>query len=71
MQRLGRFLVLVARDGTRHALAAGAVAAICEDADGGTTLLLPGGRHVVTDIPLHALAAALSTPAVPLPAGSE
>ncbi|MCW8087601.1 hypothetical protein [Sabulicella glaciei] len=63
MRRVGRFVVLVDRQGIRHALSATAVVAICETEDGSTILLLPGGRHIVTEIALDELAMALSTPA--------
>ncbi|MBY0336607.1 MAG: hypothetical protein K2X11_08335 [Acetobacteraceae bacterium] len=48
--RCGRFVLLRDRDGTWHAVAAVAVAAVC-DGDAGTTLLLPGGRVVVVNRP--------------------
>ncbi len=63
MRRIGRFVVLVSRDGTRHALSVTAVAALCEGDDGTTTILLSGGRHVTTDVGLDELAKALSLPA--------
>ena len=43
--RIGRFLVLRDLDGRRHAVAAGAVAAVCET-DEGALVMLPGGRMV-------------------------
>ncbi len=43
-ERVGRYLVLKDRDGHMHAVSSGAVSAICEVDDGGTLLLLPGGR---------------------------
>lgn len=46
--RCGRFVMLRDRNGVWHAIAAAAVAAVC-DSDAGTTLLLPGGRIVVVD----------------------
>jgi len=42
-ERVGRFVLLRDTDGTRHAVTATAVTAICE-VDGGSLLLLPGGR---------------------------
>ena len=42
-ERVGRFIFLRDRDGNAHAVAAQAVGAVCE-ADGGTLMLLPGGR---------------------------
>lgn len=48
--RCGRFVLLRDRDGVWHAIAAAAVAAV-RDGDAGTTLLLPGGRIIVTDRP--------------------
>ncbi len=44
--RIGRFVVLRDVEGKRHAVAAGAVAALCET-DDGTLLMLPGGRLVL------------------------
>jgi len=44
-QRVGRYLVLRDIDGRRHAVAAGAVSALCET-DDGVVLMLPGGKLV-------------------------
>ena len=44
-ERIGRFVVLRDRDGHLHAVAAGAVSALCETEDG-VMLLLPGGRMI-------------------------
>jgi hypothetical protein len=43
--RIGRFVVIRDIEGNRHAVAASAVAALCET-DDGTLLMLPGGRLV-------------------------
>jgi hypothetical protein len=43
--RIGRFVVLRDVEGKRHAMAAAAVAALCE-CDDGTLLMVPGGRLV-------------------------
>lgn len=48
-KRRGRFTVVRDRDGRRYALAATAVVAICDDADGGTIILMPGGRVIAMD----------------------
>ncbi len=45
----GRFVVVRDRDGRRTAVRRHAVSAACEGPDGGTTLLLPGGRLVQLD----------------------
>ena len=42
----GRYVLVRDRDGRRTALARHAVSAVCEAEDGGTVLLLPGGRVV-------------------------
>jgi len=42
-ERIGRYVVVRDIDGRRHALAAGAVSAMCET-DDGVVLVLPGGR---------------------------
>ena len=47
-QRVGRFVILRDREGQVHAVAAGAVGALCET-DGGALLLLPGGRLLQTE----------------------
>lgn len=44
-ERVGRFVVLRDADGRLHAVAATAVAAVCEE-DGASVLLLPGGRMI-------------------------
>lgn len=43
--RVGRFVILRDAEGRLHAVAATAVAAVCEE-DGATILLLPGGRLI-------------------------
>ena len=50
-ERVGRFLIVRDIDGRRHALAAGAVSAVCET-DDGSILMLPGGRLVHLQMPL-------------------
>ncbi|MFC7739001.1 hypothetical protein ACFQX4_25170 [Roseomonas sp. GCM10028921] len=50
--RIGRYLVFRDVDGRRHALAATAVLAACEEEDGDVLLLLPGGRAVRVAVPL-------------------
>jgi len=45
----GRFVVMRDRNGVRTAVQRHAVSAACEGPDGGTTLLLPGGRLVQLD----------------------
>lgn len=50
-ERVGRFVVLRDIDGTRHAVTATAVSAMCET-DGGSLLLLPGGRLLRVEQPL-------------------
>lgn len=44
-ERVGRFVVLRDADGRLHAVAATAVAAVCEE-EGASVLLLPGGRMI-------------------------
>lgn len=48
-ERRGRFTMVRDRDGRRYAIAATAVMAVCDAADGGTVLLLPGGRLIAMD----------------------
>lgn len=43
----GRFVIVRDRDGVRHAIARGAISVMREDQDGGTLLLLTGGRMLV------------------------
>lgn len=50
-QRVGRFVVLRDLDGSLHAVAAGAVGAVCRTEDG-SLLLLPGGRMIHVGRPL-------------------
>jgi hypothetical protein len=50
-ERVGRFVILKDRDGTLHAVAAGAVGAMCQVEDD-TLLMLPGGRMVQVARPL-------------------
>jgi hypothetical protein len=54
--RVGRFVVLRDIDGRTHAVAAGAVAAICET-DDGALLMLPGGKLVHVPRPLEVVLA--------------
>lgn len=42
--RAGRYVLLRDACGQRHAVALSAALALCEAEDGGTVLLLPGGR---------------------------
>ncbi len=49
--RVGRFVVFRDRDGRLHAIAAGAVSAVCEVEDGGV-LMLSGGRLVHVERPM-------------------
>jgi hypothetical protein len=63
--RIGRFVIVRDVDGRLHALAPHAVAAICDDGEGGAILLLPGGRALRLDQPVEAIAAWLSEPARP------
>ena len=42
----GRFVIVRDRDGVRHAVARGAISLLREAEDGGTLLLLTGGRIV-------------------------
>lgn len=51
-QRVGRYLVIRDVDGRRHAIGAGAVAAISEVEDG-SMLMLPGGRLVQVPWPME------------------
>ena len=50
-ERIGRFVVLRDREGTLHAVAAGAVGAICE-VDDGSLLMLSAGRLLQVSQPL-------------------
>ena len=50
-QRIRPFIVVHDVDGRCHALAAGSIAALCEVDDGGSLLMLPGGRLVA--VPNH------------------
>ena len=50
-ERVGRFVVVRDIDGHVHALAAGAVVAVCE-MDDGALLMLPAGRMVHVPRPL-------------------
>ena len=58
-ERYGKYVVVVDRDGRRHALSAGAVPAICEE-DGTLMLLLPGGRVLMVEDDLETMARRLS-----------
>ncbi len=51
-ERVGRFVVLHDLEGRTHALAAGAVSAVCET-DDGSLLILPGGRMLHVPTPLR------------------
>ncbi len=42
----GRFVVVRDRDGCRKAVARHAVSAVCETEEGGSVLMLPGGRMI-------------------------
>jgi len=42
----GRFVVVRDRDGCRKAVARQAVSAVCETEEGGSVLMLPGGRMI-------------------------
>ncbi len=55
-QRVGRFVIVRDRDGHVHAVAAGAVGALCEN-DEGALLLLPGGRMLQTSRSMETLLA--------------
>lgn len=46
--RVGRFVILRDVDGRLHAILATSVSLVCE-ADGGSMLLLPGGRAIMVD----------------------
>ncbi|MBP0447829.1 hypothetical protein J8J14_24105, partial [Roseomonas sp. SSH11] len=55
------YLLLSDVNGQRHALAPGAVPAICEvPGEGTSALLLPGGRLVVVEADVETVALALS-----------
>lgn len=45
-ERRGRFVMIRDSDGRLHALSATSVSVVCEDADGGCLLLIPGGRMI-------------------------
>lgn len=51
-ERFGRFVVLRDVEGRVHAVAVGAVSAVCET-DDGALLLMPGGRMIQVDRPLE------------------
>jgi len=51
-QRVGRYLVIRDVDGRRHAIGAGAVAAVSE-VDDGSVLVLPGGRLLQVPWPME------------------
>lgn len=53
-QRVGRFLVVRDVEGNRHALAEGAISAMCET-DDGVLLMLPGGRLMHVPMALRAI----------------
>ncbi len=42
----GRFVIVRDRDGCRKAVARHAVSAVCETEEGGSVLMLPGGRMI-------------------------
>ena len=52
--RIGRFLILRDVDGITHAVATGAVAAMCQT-DDGVLIMLPGGRLIHVPHPLEML----------------
>ncbi|HEY8610540.1 MAG TPA: hypothetical protein VIL69_04530 [Roseomonas sp.] len=61
-QRVGRFLMIRHAEGRPHALSSHAVGALCDDEDGGTAALLPGGRMVRLTQPVETVTAWLSAP---------
>ena len=44
-----RFVVVRDRDGCRKAVARHAVSAVCETEEGGSVLMLPGGRMIAVE----------------------
>ena len=44
-----RFVVVRDRDGCRKAVARHAVSAVCETEEGGSVLILPGGRMIAVE----------------------
>lgn len=50
--RRGRYVILHDRDGTLHAVSAGAVLAVCET-ESGALLLLPGARMIQVEQGVH------------------
>ncbi len=54
--RIGRFVVLRDLDGRTHAVAAGAVSALCET-DDGALLMLPGGKMIHVPRPMEVILA--------------
>ena len=65
-QRLGRFVVLRGADGQVNAVSATAVAALCETEEGGTLLMLPGGRLIAMTEPLSVVLGWLDGPGRPM-----
>lgn len=50
----GRYVIIRDRDGVRHAVARGSISVLREGEDGGTILLLTGGRMVAVPDGLEA-----------------
>lgn len=55
-----RYVIIRDRDGQRHAVARHAVSAVHEKEDGGSVLLLPGGRMVQVEDDLDTVLAWLA-----------
>jgi hypothetical protein len=66
-ERVGRYVLVRDVEGRLHALALGAVSAICDDGEGGALLLLPGGRLIRIAEPVLAAVGWLSGPVPPPP----
>ncbi|WP_120010612.1 hypothetical protein [Teichococcus vastitatis] len=58
--RAGRYVMLRDASGQRHAIALSAALALCEVEEGGTVLLLPGGRLLRLEAGLDEVLAWLS-----------
>lgn len=56
-----RFVLFRDKDGRKQAVARQSVSALCEDDDGTTMLLLPGGRFIIVNEPLEAVMAMLGS----------
>lgn len=66
-ERVGRYVMLRDLEGRLHALSPNAVCAICDNGEGGSVLMLPGGKFIQVEREVEQVAAMLSGLASRLP----